>query len=205
MLEGRKNAISIQDEDIVQNYHDLKLQVDNYKQQMREKIVQPEYCLPFLQPGRLVKISFPDPKSKENKLFEFGWGVVVNFQKRLPRSKGKEPVNTAEGPTYIVDVLLRCAAGVQEYSKLPKPCVGDEQPQMLIIPCALPTIEAFSSARIQLPSDVKHGGSRNQVLKTIQEVERKFKTDSVPLLDPVKDMGIKDEDFARTFKVLSSI
>jgi len=33
------------------------------------------------------------------------------------------------------------------------------------------------------------------VLKSIQEVQKRFKKDGVPLLDPVKDMGIKDKEF----------
>ena len=42
----------------------------------REVITHPAYSLPFMRPGRLVKI-------KHQKL-DFGWGVVVNYQKRLP-------------------------------------------------------------------------------------------------------------------------
>ena len=42
----------------------------------REVITHPSYSLPFLQAGRLVKV-------KCEKL-DFGWGVIVNYQKRLP-------------------------------------------------------------------------------------------------------------------------
>ena len=42
----------------------------------REVITHPTYSLPFLNNGRLVKV--------KHQNLDFGWGVVVNFQKRLP-------------------------------------------------------------------------------------------------------------------------
>jgi ATP-dependent RNA helicase DOB1 len=42
----------------------------------REVITHPTYSLAFLQPGRLVKIKY--------QMLDFGWGVVINYQKRLP-------------------------------------------------------------------------------------------------------------------------
>jgi ATP-dependent RNA helicase DOB1 len=41
----------------------------------REVITHPTYALPFLQPGRLVKVKYQN--------LDFGWGVVVNFEKRV--------------------------------------------------------------------------------------------------------------------------
>ena len=42
----------------------------------REIVTHPTYSLPFLQAGRLVKV-------RHGKL-DFGWGVIVNYQKRSP-------------------------------------------------------------------------------------------------------------------------
>jgi len=55
----------------------------------RDVITHPNYCLPFLQPGRLLKV-------KWQKL-DFGWGVIINYQKRVPAkvSEGLEsPLRT---------------------------------------------------------------------------------------------------------------
>ena len=41
---------------------------------MQTHITKPIYCVPFLQPGRLVKVEHNDE--------DFGWGAVVNFQKK---------------------------------------------------------------------------------------------------------------------------
>lgn len=42
----------------------------------RDVITHPNYSLPFLQPGRLVKVKY--------QKLDFGWGAIANFQKRLP-------------------------------------------------------------------------------------------------------------------------
>lgn len=66
----------IPDETLVSQYYDCRQQLDQLLADFREVITHPTYSLPFLQPGRLVKV-------KHEKL-DFGWGVIVNYQKRLP-------------------------------------------------------------------------------------------------------------------------
>lgn len=44
-----------------------------------------------------------------------------------------------------------------------------------------------------MPSDLRSKDNRQSVLKSIEEVERRF-PDGLPLLDPIKDMGIKDPE-----------
>lgn len=71
-----KDAIVVPDEELVASYYDFRQQLDQMAADFREVITHPNYSLPFLQPGRLVKV-------KHQKL-DFGWGVIVNYQKRLP-------------------------------------------------------------------------------------------------------------------------
>lgn len=58
------------------DYYEYRQQLDQMSADFREVITHPTYSLPFLQPGRLVKV-------KHQKL-DFGWGVVINYQRRLP-------------------------------------------------------------------------------------------------------------------------
>ena len=74
--EERKDTFKIEDETLIAEYYGYREQLDQMAADFREVITHPTYCLPFLQPGRLVKV-------KWEKL-DFGWGVVLNFQKRLP-------------------------------------------------------------------------------------------------------------------------
>lgn len=74
-LESQK-AIVIPDENLVSQYYEYRQQLDQMTGDFREIITHPAYSLPFMRPGRLVKV-------KHQKV-DFGWGVVVNYQKRLP-------------------------------------------------------------------------------------------------------------------------
>jgi ATP-dependent RNA helicase DOB1 len=74
--EEAKDSTVIPDEPLVAEYYEYRQQLDQMGQDFRDVITHPTYSLPFLQPGRLVKV-------KHQKL-DFGWGVIINYSKRLP-------------------------------------------------------------------------------------------------------------------------
>lgn len=74
--EERKQTFKIPDEKLVAEYFDYRQQLDQMGADFREVITHPTYSLPFLQPGRLVKV--------KHENLDFGWGVIINYQKRLP-------------------------------------------------------------------------------------------------------------------------
>ena len=73
--ERRRDSIQIPDEHLVAAYYDYRQQLDQMAEDFRAVITHPAYSLPFLQAGRLVRI--------KHKEADFGWGVVINFQKRI--------------------------------------------------------------------------------------------------------------------------
>ena len=77
--------------------------------------------------------------------------------------------------------------------------VNEKSGRMEIVPVVMSTIEALSSIRIQLPKDLKSMDHRLDLRKLVEEVKRRF-PDSVPCLDPIKNMGIKDESFKNLVK-----
>ena len=54
--EDARDAIVIEDEDTVTQYHALNTQMERCRTEMRDIINQPKTILPFLQPGRLARI-----------------------------------------------------------------------------------------------------------------------------------------------------
>ena len=68
--------MKIPDEHLIAEYYDCRQQLDQLGEDFRQVITHPTYSLPFLQPGRLTKVKY--------KKLDFGWGVVINYQKRLP-------------------------------------------------------------------------------------------------------------------------
>ncbi|RPD65355.1 antiviral helicase [Lentinus tigrinus ALCF2SS1-7] len=195
--EAKKAAITIPDEELVASYYEYRQQLDQMAADFREVITHPNYVLPFLQPGRLVKI-------KHDKL-DFGWGIIVNYQKRLPPKNrpGPKVDDIPAHEQYIVDVLLYCARG----STLPKdrntttptpggvqPCPSGRNGEPLVVPVLLSTIDSVSRLRLFMPKDLRSLDQRNTTWKSVLEVQSRF-PDGIPLLDPIEDMKITDSKF----------
>lgn len=70
------SQIEIPDEAAVAEYYECRQQLDQMAADFRAVVTHPAYALPFLQSGRLVKV--------KHERLDFGWGVVINYQKRLP-------------------------------------------------------------------------------------------------------------------------
>lgn len=190
--------MDIPDEGTIRDYYDLRQQIAGYNDDMRHKISEPKYSVPFLNPGRLVQIKHEE--------YDFGWGAVVNFHKR------KAPNNAAEEypphESHILDVLLRIADGPSIGKKannqaLPagvRPAEDGEKTRMEVIPVTFNCIQAISHIRINLPNDLKSLESRNSVKRHLNEVSRRF-PDGIALLDPIENMGITDESFKQLLRV----
>ena len=73
--EARSKSI-IADEQLVAEYYEYRKQLDQMAADFREVVTHPTYSLPFLQVGRLVKVKY--------EKLDFGWGVILNYQKRSP-------------------------------------------------------------------------------------------------------------------------
>ncbi|KAJ3996205.1 rRNA-processing arch domain-containing protein [Lentinula boryana] len=189
--ERKKDAILIPDEDRVAQYYEYRQQIDMMTADFKEVITHPTYSLPFLKkPGRLVKVKY--------KHMDFGWGVVINVNERLPPKNHPMPrEDIPPHEQYIVDVLLNCAPGrsipSEDRTNLTgvQPCPPGHP---LIISAVLSTLDCISQLRIYLPNDLRREQNRETVWKSVLEVKRRL-SDGIPLLDPVKDMKIKDDKF----------
>ncbi|XP_056146246.1 exosome RNA helicase MTR4 [Lampris incognitus] len=179
-LEDEYHTIEIPNEESVTVYYKIRKQLFKLGKEVQEYILKPKYCLPFLQPGRLVKVKIQDA--------EFGWGVVVNFSKKTNVKAGPD----AE-PLYVVEVLLYCSKeSVKEFAtEAAKPPAPGEAGEMQVVPVMLHLVTSISSIRVYLPRDLRSFDNRQRMFKSIQEVEKRF-PDGIPLVDPIDDMGIKD-------------
>lgn len=211
ILEKRRAGIVIDNEEQVATFYDLRRQLDQYHRDMRDVITNPSFILPFLQEGRLFRIkvdtepSVETPESLTQSL-DFGWGIMINFQKRLPNVKGKSISEPVEAPSYIIDMLLYCAPGTEEKRLAPRPWPLDslEAGDMVVVPCALSSVDAISTIKVFPPKNIRNKESRDSMSKILKEVTKRFGggADSIPLLDPVADMGIHDDGFQKLVKVI---
>lgn len=188
--------MNIQDEATIQDYYDLRKQLAKFTSDMQEVISHPDYCLPFLQPGRLVQIKYQD--------FDFGWGVIVNYKQRRSKNPNEE---LKPQQKYVIDVLLQVAdgssSGTRTHTDLPSgvvPPKEGEKTKMEVVPVLLSCLQAISHIRIFLPKEVQTVDSKNGVKRSLQEVKKRF-PDGVALLDPIENMNIKDDSFKKLLRV----
>uniref|UniRef100_A0A8I5NVR3 Exosome RNA helicase MTR4 n=1 Tax=Papio anubis TaxID=9555 RepID=A0A8I5NVR3_PAPAN len=187
--EEQYNKIVIPNEESVVIYYKIRQQLAKLGKEIEEYIHKPKYCLPFLQPGRLVKV--------KNEGDDFGWGVVVNFSKK----SNVKPNSGELDPLYVVEVLLRCSKESLKNSatEAAKPAKPDEKGEMQVVPVLVHLLSAISSVRLYIPKDLRPVDNRQSVLKSIQEVQKRF-PDGIPLLDPIDDMGIQDQGLKKVIQ-----
>lgn len=194
-LDNEKANLNIADEPTVKDYYTLRQQLDTYTKDMRDVITHPNYCLQFLQPGRLVKIKF--------KEWDFNWGAVVNT---TPRKANKGEVLSPQ-QSYVVDVIMPVASDTkfapQAGDGLPagiRPPAPGDKARMEVVPVLLSCIEAIGHLRIFLPNELRGTEQRNNVKKALDEVQKRF-PDGIAILDPIENMGITDDSFKKLLRV----
>jgi ATP-dependent RNA helicase DOB1 len=196
-LQLERDNVEIPDEATVKEYYDLRQQLTSYTKDMRDVINHPNYCLQFMQPGRVVHIKYLDQ--------DFGWGAVVKFTPRRP-AKGQTGEEYTPQQAYVLDVLLSVSdsssVGTQAQGDVPagiRPPAEGEKGKMEVVPVLLSCIEAIGHVRIFLPKDLHPADQRNNVRKSLEEVKRRF-PDGIAVLDPIENMGITDESFKKLLR-----
>ncbi|EJT99659.1 antiviral helicase [Dacryopinax primogenitus] len=204
--EEEEAAIVVPEEEEVAQIFDIRKQLEELRADMTEVITHPTYIVPFLQSGRLVQIVVDG--------VDFGWGVIINYTKRTP-PKNRPTPNIKEKPQlqYILDVLLNISteSGSSKdpigtgSSRLDKrPVLSGEKGEPLVVGCLLSTVNAISAFRIYLPKDLRSGPARDQAWRSVLEVQKRF-PDGITRLDPVKNIGIKDESFLKLIKKIEML
>ncbi|BFZ16903.1 hypothetical protein BsWGS_19942 [Bradybaena similaris] len=191
--ESAYKALDIEDEDSISAYFRIRQQLDSLARELKHFILKPAYLLPFLQPGRVVKV--------KNEDLDFGWGVVLNFHKKMDQSSATDETGTL----YVVEVLLNLTKDSLKSRNASdiRPCPKGEKGEMQVVPILTRLIDAVSAIRLYIPNDLRSPDSRFLVLKSLQEVEKRF-PDGLPLLDPIEDMGIKDRTLGDTIKKIEA-
>ncbi|KAK3182605.1 ATP-dependent RNA helicase mtr4 [Lecanicillium sp. MT-2017a] len=207
-LQQERDGTTIADEATIKDYYQIRQQLNTYTRDMRSVIQLPNYCLDFLQPGRLVQIYNPK-ESPDNVAggLDFGWGVIVNHYPRRSPKLG-EPEHIPQ-ESYIVDVLLTISASSadivpgQPAAEMPAglvPANGDQDTIHAVVPCLLTCIKAISQIRLFMPKEgLKAEKDRDQVKKSLAEVKRRF-PDGLPILDPLENMDITDDSFKKLLR-----
>jgi len=181
-----------------EEYYRIKQHLRTSKAKVREVINSPLHVLPFLNAGRVVEVT-----DKEEG--DWGLGIVVNLQKKkIPKkSVGSSSSSAADAELvsdFVVDVLLNCEVaaghGKSDLTSSARPCPFGQRGEMRVVPVLLGKLSSISSLRLYIPKDLVPKSARQATGKKLSEVKTRFPK-GIPMLDPVEDMKIKDEDFLK--------
>lgn len=150
-------SIRIDNEDKIKEIINIQNQQANYNEEITKIINLPENSVPFLVPGRLIKVK------------GFGWGICINVSKRNLEVEIKNIENKKEAQNiidslngiktqiemYFVDVLLYVKNMIDPDSKLVPGSIEKNDGKMEVIPIIINTIENISKIKINIPRDLK--------------------------------------------------
>lgn len=198
-IEEQLSNIKVEDEATIRDYYDIRKQLDTYNDDVRHIITHPAHVLSFLQPGRLLKVKVGQ--------FDYGWGVVINFEKRSNKRNKSETYTDHQA--YIVDVLVNSMFADAPVNLIKpfnpnfpegiRPAKSDEKSKTCVIPITLDSIQEIGNLRLYMPKIIKTDQVKDTVAKSLQEAIRRL-VDGVPTLDPVENMKIDDNDFKTLLK-----
>lgn len=91
-LEEERESIVIEDENSLKDYFNLLEQHRSLYKEVRDIVLSPRHCLPFLQPGRLVSLECTSSDTDLPPIFiedQLTWGLVINFERVKSFSEGE--------------------------------------------------------------------------------------------------------------------
>ncbi|KAL2926648.1 DExH-box ATP-dependent RNA helicase DExH9 [Bienertia sinuspersici] len=208
-LQEEKDSIIIEEEESLKNYYSLIEQYKSLKKDVRDIVFSPKYCLPFLQPGRLVCIectrSDEDPPSFSTDDDDVTWGIIINFR-RIKNASEDGDSKKPEDANYTIDVLARCMVsgedGAEKVTKI-VPLRDPGEPVVVSIP--LSKIYNLSSVRVIMSKDLLPLEARENTLKKVSEVLSRFSKERVPLLDPEEDMKVQSGSYRKAVRRIEAL
>jgi ATP-dependent RNA helicase DOB1 len=208
-LEHEMENLVIEDEQVVASYAGLLEQYRRLTRSRRDILMHPKTVLPFLQPGRLIKIEsssvITDPgsiHSIEHVDKQGAWAAVINFE----IIGKKEENDQKKKKRVIIDVLAMCdeSRGPTDPVIL-APQDTKTKAAAFVIAIDLETVLEISTLRVHIPKDLRTREEREKGAKVLKEVQKRFGAAGPPLLDADKDMKVSSEEYFAVAKRLAKI
>ncbi|CAN6198182.1 unnamed protein product [Urochloa humidicola] len=202
-LEADRNSIVIEEEESLKDYYDLLQQYKSLNKDVRDIVLSPKHVLPFLQPGRLVRLQCSTDEAATFSIDEnVTWGIIINFEKVKSHGEERRP----EDSDYTVDVLTRCSVSKDSSGKKTMKIVHlKERGEPVVISLPLSQIDGLSSIRMYIPKDLLPVEARENTLRKVEEVLSRFAKDGVPLLDPEEDMKVQSKSFRKATRRIEAL
>ena len=202
----KEKSFELERREEVEEYYEIRDALTKQRGDYQAVITEPTYALPFLQSGRVVRVI--DGKR------DFSWGVVIQTERRhwpMVRGQPSKPLDAKASEEHIVFILLNCAVNGRVDTRdksggalqTIQPA-GDGPGEPMVVPVLLSCIESFSVVRMHIGRDLKSLQARQEAYSRVKLLMSQ-RNGKVPVLDPIANMGIKDEGFLKLVKVREAL
>ncbi|XVF26370.1 hypothetical protein REPUB_Repub14bG0010100 [Reevesia pubescens] len=203
-LEEERDSMIIEEEDSLKNYYNLIQQYKSLKNDVRDIVFSPKYCLPYMKSGRPVcLLCIDDEKSPSFSIEDHvTWGVLMDFH-RVKSVTEDDASRRPEDASYALDILTRCAVSKDGVGKKTVKIVPLKDPgEPLVISVPLSQVTSLSSARLNIPKDLLPLEARENALKKLLEFISRY-PNGMPL-DP-EEMNIQSNSYKKAVRRLEAL
>eukprot|EP00547_Thalassionema_nitzschioides_P008956 CAMPEP_0194227698 /NCGR_PEP_ID=MMETSP0156-20130528/42992_1 /TAXON_ID=33649 /ORGANISM="Thalassionema nitzschioides, Strain L26-B" /LENGTH=1107 /DNA_ID=CAMNT_0038960191 /DNA_START=38 /DNA_END=3361 /DNA_ORIENTATION=- len=223
-MEEKAAQIEIEDAELVSTYYQMDQQLVVTRNKLMAICRQPQYILKFLQrSGRFLDITIDGDSYGWGALVSCNNTNSSGVGGNSGGAAGKLAQAAKKQQTYTLDVLLFCVdrhfdkkkddddvqkEDVQNQSMLwrgshehCRPVRQEEENggdskliSMRLFTISLDCVDRISAVVLYVPKDVHPPEARKNVGIAVKEVQKRF-PDGVPLLDPIKDLCVKDPEY----------
>ncbi|KAG4196032.1 hypothetical protein ERO13_A06G144700v2 [Gossypium hirsutum] len=203
-LEEERDSMIIEDEDSLKNYYSLIQQYKCLKNDIRDIVFSPKYCLPYMKSGRPICIQCIDDETSPSFSVEdhVTWGVLMDFH-RVKSVIEDDACKRPEDASYALDILTRCNVSKDGVGKKKIKIVPLKEPgEPLVVSVPLSQVTSLSSARLNIPKDLLPLEARENALKKLSEFISRYAT-GMPL-DP-EEMNIQSNSYKKAVRRLEAL
>ncbi|CAJ2634911.1 unnamed protein product [Trifolium pratense] len=207
-FEEERESIVIEEEDSLKDYYNLLEQLRSLNKEVRDIVLLPKHCLPFLQPGRLVSIQCTSSDEDISPIFiedQLTWGLIINFERIKGVSEDDASIKP-EDASYKVDILTRCVVRKDKLGKKSVEIVPlKEHGEPIVVSIPISQINTISSLRLYIPKDLLPLEARENTLKKVMETLSRFSEKGLPRLDPEEDMKIQSSSYKKASRRIEAL
>jgi len=190
-LKERHRAVRVDNEEELEGHFAALQRVGQLQAERRLVLQDPKVVLPFLQPGRLVRLL---PHGLLDMDRYFASREHLGEEEEEVEAEARDLVermieaSSGKGDWACVVACKRDGSRGHKVDALVTPKSGAE-PRVLKFD--LDRIESVSKVRIYLPKEgLKSANARKKLLSVVKEVEKRFQS-KLPPLDPREDMNLE--------------
>ncbi|MBA0839624.1 hypothetical protein Goarm_005330 [Gossypium armourianum] len=205
-LEEERDSMIIEEEDSLRNYYSLIQQYKSLKNDIRDIVFSPKYCLPYMKSGRPICIQYIDDETSPSFSVEdhVTWGVLMDFH-RVKSVIEDDACKRPENASYALDILTRCNVSKDGVGKKKIKIVPLKEPgEPLVVSIPLSQVTSLSSARLNIPKDLLPLEARENALKKLSEFISRYAT-GMPLDPEEMDVYIQSNSYKKAVRRLEAL